>query len=99
MLTTEKLASALNVGSHGTTYGGNPLAGAVGGKVLELINRPEVLEGAVAPPLVYRGAERHQPAPAPFKEVRGLGLLIGGVLNEDFSGKAKQISWRQPRRA
>ncbi|UQY45870.1 bifunctional succinylornithine transaminase/acetylornithine transaminase [Erwinia sp. PK3-005] len=93
MLTTEKLGAALNVGSHGTTYGGNPLAGAVGGKVMELINRPEVLAGV---------QQRHQWFVAGlsainqrlhlFKEIRGLGLLIGGVLNEDFSGKAKQFS-------
>lgn len=93
MLTTEKLGAALNVGSHGTTYGGNPLAGAVGGKVMELINRPEVLTGV---------QQRHQWFVAGlsainqrlhlFKEIRGLGLLIGGVLNEDFSGKAKQFS-------
>lgn len=93
MLTTEKLASALNVGSHGTTYGGNPLAGAVGGKVLELINRPEVLEGVQ---LRHRwfteGLNAINQRLRLFKEVRGLGLLIGGVLNEDFSGKAKQIS-------
>lgn len=93
MLTTEKLGAALNVGSHGTTYGGNPLAGAVGGKVMELINRPEVLAGV---------QQRHQWFVAGlsainqrlhlFKEIRGLGLLIGGVLNEDFSSKAKQFS-------
>ncbi|YCH32360.1 bifunctional succinylornithine transaminase/acetylornithine transaminase [Erwinia sp. D4-22] len=93
MLTTEKFGAALNVGSHGTTYGGNPLAGAVGGKVMELINRPEVLAGV---------QQRHQWFVAGlsainqrlhlFKEIRGLGLLIGGVLNEDFSGKAKQFS-------
>ncbi|QHM70832.1 bifunctional succinylornithine transaminase/acetylornithine transaminase [Mixta intestinalis] len=93
MLTTEKLAATLNVGSHGTTYGGNPLAGAVGGKVMELINRPEVLEGVQ---LRHRwftdGLNAINQRLHLFKEVRGLGLLIGAVLNEDFSGKAKQIS-------
>ena len=90
MLTTETLAAHLNVGSPGTTYGGNPLAGAVGGKVMELINRPDVLAGV---------SERHQwfvdgleainQRLKLFSEVRGLGLLIGCVLNQDYSGKAK----------
>ncbi|AUX93292.1 bifunctional succinylornithine transaminase/acetylornithine transaminase [Mixta gaviniae] len=93
MLTTEKLAATLNVGSHGTTYGGNPLAGAVGGKVLELINRPEVLEGVQQRHRWFtEGLNAINQRLRLFKEVRGLGLLIGGVLNEDFSGKAKQIS-------
>ncbi len=51
ILTTDKFAKALSVGSHGTTYGGNPLASAVAGKVLSIINTPEVLAGV---------AQRHQ---------------------------------------
>ncbi|CCG87135.1 bifunctional succinylornithine transaminase/acetylornithine transaminase [Erwinia piriflorinigrans] len=93
MLTTESLAAHLNVGSHGTTYGGNPLAGAVGGKVLELVNRPEIMTGVT---------ERHQwfvealqainQRLQMFQEIRGLGLLIGCELNENYSGKAKVIN-------
>lgn len=93
MLTREDLAQVMGVGTHGTTYGGNPLAGAVAGKVMELINRPEVMDGV---------AQRHAWIVAAlddlnqrlhlFKEVRGLGLLIGGVLSDDFAGKAKQIN-------
>lgn len=93
MLTTEKLGAALNVGSHGTTYGGNPLAGAVGGKVLELINRPEVLAGVQQRHQWFvEGLNAINQRLHLFKEIRGLGLLIGCVLNEDFSGQAKQFS-------
>ncbi len=45
LLATEECASVMTVGTHGTTYGGNPLASAVAGKVLELINTPEMLNG------------------------------------------------------
>ena len=45
MLTTDKFAPHFSVGTHGTTYGGNPLASAVAGAVFEFINTPEVLEG------------------------------------------------------
>ncbi|MCV3298383.1 aspartate aminotransferase family protein [Pantoea ananatis] len=93
MLTREDLAQVMGVGTHGTTYGGNPLAGAVAGKVMELINQPEVMAGVT---------QRHDWIVAAlndlnqrlhlFKEVRGLGLLIGAVLSDDFAGKAKQIN-------
>lgn len=45
LLATEECASVMTVGTHGTTYGGNPLASAVAGKVLDLINTPEMLNG------------------------------------------------------
>ncbi|KQN61833.1 acetylornithine/succinylornithine family transaminase [Erwinia sp. E602] len=90
MLTTETLAAHLNVGSHGTTYGGNPLAGAVGGKVMELINRPDVLAGVTERHQWFvEGLEAINQRLKLFSEVRGLGLLIGCVLNQDYSGKAK----------
>ncbi|WP_158782889.1 bifunctional succinylornithine transaminase/acetylornithine transaminase [Pantoea sp. BAV 3049] len=93
MLTTEKLAGVLNIGTHGTTYGGNPLAGAVGGKVMELINRPEVMAGvALRHQWFVDGLNDINQRLHLFSEIRGLGLLIGCVLNEDYSGKAKLIN-------
>ncbi|MBP2171167.1 succinylornithine aminotransferase [Erwinia toletana] len=93
MLTTEKLAAVMGVGTHGTTYGGNPLAGAVAGKVIELINRPDVMDGVG---LRHRwfidGLNAINQRLHLFKEIRGLGLLIGCVLNEDYSGKARQFN-------
>lgn len=93
LLASEECASVMTVGTHGTTYGGNPLASAVAGKVLDLINTPEMLNGV---------KQRHDwfverlntinHRYALFSEVRGLGLLIGCVLNADYAGQAKQIS-------
>lgn len=93
LLATEECASVMTVGTHGTTYGGNPLASAVAGKVLDLINTPEMLNGV---------KQRHDwfverlntinHRYGLFSEVRGLGLLIGCVLNADYAGQAKQIS-------
>ena len=93
MLTTDKFASVMTVGTHGTTYGGNPLATAVAGQVLDIINTPEVLNGV---------KQRHQwfverltainNQTGLFKEIRGLGLLIGCELAPEFAGKAKLIS-------
>ncbi|CNG12683.1 aspartate aminotransferase family protein [Yersinia similis] len=92
MLTTTKYASALSVGSHGTTFGGNPLACAVAGTVLSLINQPTLLAGVKARHqwFIDELAEinaRHNV----FAEIRGRGLLIGCVLNAQYAGKSKEI--------
>ncbi|WP_147197211.1 bifunctional succinylornithine transaminase/acetylornithine transaminase [Pantoea sp. MBD-2R] len=93
MLTTGQYASALGVGTHGTTYGGNPLAGAVGGKVMELVNRPEVMAGvALRHQWFVEGLQEINRRLPLFSEIRGLGLLIGCVLNQDYSGQAKLFS-------
>lgn len=93
ILTTDKFAKALSVGSHGTTYGGNPLASAVAGKVLSIINTPEVLAGV---------AQRHQwfvdgltainQQYDLFSDIRGAGLLIGCQLTAAYAGQAKVIT-------
>jgi acetylornithine/succinyldiaminopimelate/putrescine aminotransferase len=48
MLTTHEIASAFHAGSHGSTYGGNPLACAVANAAFDLINTPAVLDGVNA---------------------------------------------------
>ncbi|MBJ9640610.1 aspartate aminotransferase family protein [Citrobacter sp. FDAARGOS_156] len=93
LLATERCASVMTVGTHGTTYGGNPLATAVAGKLLDIVNTPEVLNGV---------KQRHDwfverinainERFGLFSEIRGLGLLIGCVLNAEYAGKAKLIS-------
>ena len=79
VLATERAASGMTAGTHGSTYGGNPLACAVGARVMEIVTAegflPEVrrkagllrqkLEGLVA----SHGAI--------FEEVRGMGLMLG----------------------
>ena len=92
MLTTSELAKHLAVGTHGTTYGGNPLACAVGEAVIDLVNTPQVLDGVKARSEQFRErlqamGQRH----GLFEEVRGLGLLLGAVLNPAWQGKAKQV--------
>lgn len=93
MLTREDLALVMGVGTHGTTYGGNPLAGAVAGKVMELVNQPEMMEGvAQRHTWIVEALETINQRLHMFKQVRGLGLLIGAVLSDEFAGKAKQIN-------
>lgn len=93
ILTTDKFAGALSVGSHGTTYGGNPLAAAVAGAVLQEINQPAFLQGVKDREQQYLSQlNRINKKLQLFKEIRGLGLLIGCELNETHHGQAKLIS-------
>ena len=92
MLTTTELAKHLAVGTHGTTYGGNPLACAVAEAVLDIVNTPAVLQGVKARSEQFKQrllaiGERY----GMFAEVRGLGLLLGCVLNVAWKGKAKAV--------
>ncbi|KAA3619123.1 MAG: aminotransferase class III-fold pyridoxal phosphate-dependent enzyme, partial [Proteobacteria bacterium] len=92
MLTTAKVASSLAVGTHGSTYGGNPLACAVASRVVDIINTPEVLEG-VAPrrQAIEKGLDEINRKYPMFREVRGMGLLIGWVLDDDYRGRAREV--------
>ncbi len=92
MLAREEVACQLEVGSHGTTFGGNPLGCAVAGRVLDIVNTPEVLQGVRARQIRFTDAlnalnARH----GIFSEIRGAGLLLGGVLSEAFRGRAKDF--------
>lgn len=79
VLATERAASGMTAGTHGSTYGGNPLGCAVGAKVVELIADPAFLaEVARKGALMRQGLEslvaRH---PSVFEAVRGEGLILG----------------------
>ena len=92
ILTTSELAAHFSVGVHGSTYGGNPLGCAVGDKVLEIVNTPEVLSGVKARHDIFRSrllqiGERY----GLFSEIRGRGLLIGAQLSDAWLGKAGQV--------
>ena len=79
VLATERAASGMTAGTHGSTYGGNPLGCAVGAKVTEIIAAPAFLaEVARKGALMRQGLEslvaRH---PTVFEAVRGEGLILG----------------------
>ncbi|WP_433669524.1 bifunctional acetylornithine/succinyldiaminopimelate transaminase [Klebsiella michiganensis] len=92
MLTTHDIASAFHAGSHGSTYGGNPLACAVGGAAFDLINTPEVLDGVTAKREVFVEHLQHIDARFDlFSDIRGMGLLIGAELKPQYHGKARDF--------
>ena len=92
MLTTTDIAKHLVVGTHGSTYGGNPLACAVGLAAVNTVNTPEVLNGVKAKAQLFRdGLEKINAKHNVFAEVRCYGLLIGVVLKPEYSGKARDF--------
>ncbi|HGS4503268.1 TPA: aspartate aminotransferase family protein [Vibrio parahaemolyticus] len=92
MLTTAKLAEHLKVGTHGSTYGGNPLACAVAEAVVNEVTKPEVLSGVLEREALFRaGLEKINAKYNLFSEVRGKGLLLGAALNEEWQGRARDV--------
>ncbi|SEB48335.1 aspartate aminotransferase family protein [Rhodobacter sp. 24-YEA-8] len=79
VLASERAAKGMTAGTHGSTYGGNPLACAVGAKLTEIISDPAFLaEVSRKSALLRQGLEslvaRHADI---FTEVRGEGLMLG----------------------
>ena len=92
ILTTTEIAKSFGVGTHGTTYGGNPLASAVAKKVIEIVSRPEVLAGVRAKHQRFvDGLNAINAKYNVFKEIRGMGLLIGAVVSDEFAGRAREF--------
>ena len=93
-LATAKAASGMVVGSHGSTYGGNPLAMAVGLAAFDELSKPETLEnvGAIAGYFAQQLSGLKDRFPDVIAEVRGKGLLIGLKVipnNREFMAAAR----------
>ncbi|WMO16514.1 aspartate aminotransferase family protein [Pseudoalteromonas piscicida] len=92
MLTTTEIAAHLKVGTHGSTYGGNPLACAVAEAAFDTVNTESVLAGVKAKEQLFRdGLNAINDKYNVFSEVRGKGLLLGAVLNDKFEGRARDF--------
>jgi acetylornithine/N-succinyldiaminopimelate aminotransferase len=84
-LATEKAASGMVIGTHGSTYGGNPLAMAAGMAVLDVVAEPEFLAHVRETGQRLRSA-LEQMIPnhdGLFESVRGLGLMLGIKMKTD----------------
>ncbi|TMO71421.1 aspartate aminotransferase family protein [Pseudoalteromonas sp. S3785] len=92
MITRTHIAEHLKVGTHGSTYGGNPLACAVAEAAFDTVNTPDVLNGVKEREQLFRdGLNAINEKYNVFSEVRGKGLLIGAVLNDKFEGRARDF--------
>ncbi|CUH66063.1 Succinylornithine transaminase/acetylornithine aminotransferase [Thalassovita gelatinovora] len=89
VLATEDAASGMTAGTHGSTYGGNPLACAVGSAVMDIVSDDAFLDGVRARSGLFRQKLEGLVAAHPeiFDSVRGSGLMLGlkcKVTNTDL---------------
>jgi len=79
VLATAEAGKGITPGSHGSTFGGNPLAVAAGNAVLDVVTKPGFLDHVRMIALLFRQrlAEIRDRHPSVIAEVRGEGLLIG----------------------
>ncbi|MGR3493258.1 MAG: acetylornithine transaminase, partial [Shimia sp.] len=79
VLATEEAASGMTAGTHGSTYGGNPLGCAVGNAVMDIVSDPTFLAEVNRKAALLRQKLEGLVAshPAVFESVRGTGLMLG----------------------
>lgn len=97
-LATKEAAAGMIVGTHGSTFGGNPLATAVSDTAVSLISQPDFLESVqknadILFMALHKLQEKHADK---IKEIRGKGLMIGielteKITNTDFIQKAREV--------
>ena len=88
VLTTTKIAKSMEIGSHGTTFGGNPLACAVAEKVMTLLTKKMLLNGVKKKEKIFlRELQSINEDYKCFSAIRSSGLWIGCKLNvtENFN--------------
>ncbi len=92
ILATDEVGQYLKFGTHGTTYGGNPLACAVANVAFDIINTESVLAGIAQREQMFREhLEAINNKYQVFSEIRGQGLLLGAVVNEKHKGQAREF--------
>lgn len=92
MLAGPKVADVMQYGSHGTTFGGNPMAAAVARVALAKLASPAVQINVARQAQALRtGLDQINKELNLFAEVRGRGLMIGAVLGDAYKGRAGAI--------
>ena len=85
VLMNKKVASGMTAGTHGSTFGGNPLAMTVGNSVMDIISNKKFLKNVkyVSEYFLSNLNKIQNEYPNIIKEIRGRGLLIGIQLKVD----------------
>ena len=93
VLMNKKVASGMSAGTHGSTFGGNPLAMAVGNSVMDLIANTKFLNNVknLSKYFFLRLNEIKNEYPKIIKEIRGKGLLIGVQLHTNQTKFIKRL--------
>ena len=92
MLVGARAGGAMQLGDHGTTFGGNPLAAAVARVALRKLGSDAVRSNVARQEAAPRaGPDAINARRGAFTAVRGRGLMLGAVLAERFAGRAGEI--------
>ena len=94
VLMTKKVANAMNPGSHGSTFGGNPLAMKTGSAVMDIVGKKSYLNNVKKNSYYFqeRLKKLKKEFPQIIKEIRGRGLLIGLQLHKDQTNFIKKLT-------
>ena len=93
VLMNKKVASGMTAGTHGSTFGGNPLAMTVGNSVMDIIANKKFLKNVknISKYFLLNLNKIKEKYPRVIKEIRGRGLLIGIQLHTDQTNFIKKL--------
>jgi len=93
VLMNKKVASGMTPGTHGSTFGGNPLAMAVGNTVMDIVSSKKFLNNVKNSSKYFFSNlnQLKEKYPNIIKEIRGRGLLIGIQLHKDQAKFIKKL--------
>jgi len=93
VLMNKKVAAGMTAGTHGSTFGGNPLAMAVGNQVMDIIANKKFLNNVknISKYFLLNLNKIKEKYPKVIKEIRGRGLLIGIQLHTDQINFIKKL--------
>ena len=93
VLMNKKVASGMTPGTHGSTFGGNPLAMAVGNTVMDIVSTKKFLNNVKKSSKYFFSKlnKLKEKYPSIIKEIRGKGLLIGIQLYKDQAKFIKKL--------
>ena len=93
VLMNKKVASGMTPGTHGSTFGGNPLAMAVGNTVMDIVSKKNFLNNIkkLSKYFLFKLNQIKDKYPNIIKEIRGKGLLIGIQLHKDQTVFIKKL--------
>ena len=93
VLMNKKVASGMTPGTHGSTFGGNPLAMAVGNTVMDIISNKKFLNNVkiLSKYFLFKLNKIQKKYPNLIKQIRGKGFLIGIQLYKDQTEFIKKL--------
>ena len=93
VLMNKKVAAGMTPGTHGSTFGGNPLAMAVGNTVMDIVSSKKFLNNVKRMSSYFLSNLNHlkKKYPKVIREIRGRGFLIGIQLHKDQTKFIKSL--------